>query len=198
VAWTDERNDVAECMTAGNPCAEEEYYRRFDVASQTFGAETRLTFDPPGSPKPSWAPSIAAAGNLVHLAFLDARTGAFQVYYKRSLDGGTSWQPDVLLGSAQGTVQAARPTVDALGDEVHLAWFTFDGFPADIQYSHSVDQGATFAPPLNLSNAGPTAAARFPHVAVAKDHTAHVIFYDTRNTDPTGVRIEIYYARPGG
>ena len=198
VAWTDERDDVADCMTAGNSCAEEEYYRRFDVASGGWGAETRLTFDAAGAAKPSWAPSIAVSQGAVHLAFFDARSGPFQVYYKRSLDGGASWQGDVLLGPAQGTAQAARPTIAALDGDVHLVWFSFSDFPADVLYSRSSDNGSTWSSPLDLTNDGPTAAARFPHVAVAPDHTAHVLFYDTRNSDASGARVEIYYARPGG
>jgi hypothetical protein len=95
-------------------------------------------------------------------------------------------------------VQAARPTIAALDGDVHLVWFTFDNFPADVLYSRSSDNGATWSSPLNLTNDGPTAAARLPHVAVAPDHAAHVIFYDTRNSDASGAKVELYYARPGG
>jgi hypothetical protein len=76
------------------------------------------------------------------------------------------------------TAQAARPTIAALDGDVHLVWLTFDNFCA--------------------ANDGPTAAARFPHIAVAPDHAAHIIFYDTRNSDASGAKVEIYYARPRG
>ena len=59
-----------------------------------------------------------------------------------------------------------------------------------------VDDGARWSSPLNLTSA-PTAvgAARMPHVTIAPDRAAHVVWHDTRHSDGAGPRIELYYAR---
>ena len=199
VAWTDERNDVAECTAGANPCHEEEYYRRSLDDGATWQAEERLTFDPPGAPTESWAPSMAVWQDSVHIAYLDKRTGYFQIYYRRSTTAGASFDPETLFAAAAMFLNAARPTLAARAGDVHLTWFGFSTFDADIYYSRSMDDGATWSPFLDLT-AGPEAvgAARVPHIAVAPDHTAHIIWYDTRLSDAAGPRIELFYARPNG
>lgn len=193
VAWTDERNDLAECTKGANSCHEEEYYRRSTDDGASWGAETRLTFDPPGMPKESWAPSLAVWKDSVHIAYLDHRTGVFQNYYRRSSDAGQSFAPEVMLASDSKFQNAARPTIAARDGAVHLTWFGFSQFEADVYYAFSPDDGATFAPFVDLTpEAGK--AARIPHIAVAPDHGVHVVWYDTRLSNPTdGVRIELFY-----
>jgi hypothetical protein len=163
----------------------------------TWGAETRLTFDPAGQPKESWAPSIAVWQDSVHIAYLDHRSGFFQNYYRRSRDGGKTFAPEVMLAADPQFQNAARPTLAARDGVVHLAWFGFSAFDADIYYSRSLDDGSTWSPYLDLTSDG-AGAARIPHVAVGPDHSAHIIWYDTRNSDANGAKIEIYYSHPEG
>jgi hypothetical protein len=147
-------------------------------------------------PAESWAPSIAVAQGTVHVAFFDKRSGLFQVYYKRSPDGGDNWDQEVLVGPAQGTTQSVRPTVAALDGDVHIAWFAYSDFPANIHYRRSVDDGASWdCPRIDVTQLGPTAAARIPHVAATPDRAAHLIWYDTRHSDASGAKVEIYYGR---
>jgi hypothetical protein len=199
VAWTDERDDLGECTTGTNSCREEEYYRRSLDGGETWGPETRLTFDPAGAPRESWAPSLAVWQDSVHVAYLDKRTGFFQVYHRRSTDGGATFGAEAMIASDPVFANAARPTIAVREGDVHLTWFGFTSFDADVYYSRSQDDGATWSPFVDLTG-GPDAvgAARVPHVAVAPDHAAHVIWYDTRLSDQAGPRIEIFYGRPGG
>jgi hypothetical protein len=199
VAWTDERNDLAECTRGANSCMEEEYYRRSPDGGASWGSETRLTFDPPGMPAESWAPSLAVWQSSVHLAYLDKRTGFFQVYYRRSTDGGTSFGSELMVPSDPMFTNAARPTIAARDGEVHVAWFGFSAFEADVYYSRSTDDGASWAPYVDLTgDPAAVGAARVPHIGVAPDQTAHIIWYDTRLSDASGPRVELFYGRPGG
>jgi len=196
VAWTDERDDTGECTKGSNSCREEEYYRRSLDGGKSWQAELRLTSDAPGAPKESWAPSLAVWGNSVHVAYLDRRTGLFRNYYRRSLDGGQSFLPEVELTADPAFDQAARPHLAVRGQAVHLVWFGFTDFDADIYYSRSLDDGARWSSPLDLTAAtAAVGAARMPHVAVAPDGAAHVVWYDSRHSDGAGPRIELYYAR---
>lgn len=196
VGWTDERDDLAECTLGKNPCREEEYYRRSTDNGFSWGPEVRLTADPPGAPKESWAPSIAAWQGSVHLTYLDKRSGFFQVYYRRSLDGGSTWNLEVQVAADPQYMNAARPTVAVRQSDVLLSWFGFSAFEADVYDSRSADGGSTFSPYRNLTADGAAiGAARMPHVAIGRDHTSHILFYDTRHSDGNGPRIELYHAR---
>lgn len=195
VAWTDERHDTMEC-TLGGVCREEEYYRRSLDGGMTWEPELRLTTDPEGARAESWAPSLSAWGESVHLAYFDKRTGLFQIYYRRSLDGGATWGADMLLSSGQGPLAAVRPSLMAAANDVHVAWFEYQDFPADIYYRRSQDAGASWGAPYNLTNGFPN-AARIPSAAAAPDGRAHVVWYDTRHSDASGPRTEIYYAGAG-
>jgi hypothetical protein len=64
-----------------------------------WSAERRLTFGP-GAKQTNYnfARSVAAGPDgQVHAVWFDDRSGISQVYTKRSLDGGVTWQPDVQL-----------------------------------------------------------------------------------------------------
>ncbi len=196
VAWTDERDDLGECSAGTNPCREEEYYRRSLDGGATFGPELRLTSDPPNAPAASWAPSLAVDGDAVHLVYFDQRSGRFQIFYRRSLDGGASFGDDVLISTGQEATNAARAVIAARGGAVHVAWFTYADFPADVFHAASLDGGTTWSPPAALTADAPSAAARLPHIAVGPDRAPHVIWYDTRDSDGGGARVEIYYASP--
>jgi hypothetical protein len=81
---------------------------------------------------------------------------------------------------------------------VHVVW-------ARLATRRSTTAGASFDPEaliaadaMFMNAARPTIAARMPHIAVAPDHTAHILWYDTRFSDAGGPRIELFYARPNG
>ncbi len=189
VAWTDERDDIGECTRDGNPCREEEYYRRSLDGGATWDAEMRLTVDP----AESWAPSIAAWDDSVHVVYLDRRTGAFRNYHRRSLDGGATWEAEALLPAAPEFANAARPNVAARAGAVLIAWFGFTDFEADVYAASSADDGASWSGALDLTATSP-GAARLPHVALDASGRGHVVFYDTRHSDGAGPRVEVYYA----
>jgi len=193
VAWTDERDDLVEC-TLGGICREEEYYRGSFDGGASWGDETRLTFDPPGSPAASWAPSIAVWEDQVHVAYFDERSGTFVVYHRRSIDAGETWEPETLLSVETTSQKAVRPSVAARSGDVAVAWFDFTDFEADVWTSRSADGGQTWSPPLDLTPSAP-GAARIPSVAIAPDASAHAIWYDTRASDGDGPRVEVFYAR---
>ena len=40
---------------------------------------------------------VASSGNDVHVVWYDSRDGNYEIYYKRSTDGGISWEADTRL-----------------------------------------------------------------------------------------------------
>ncbi len=76
VFWTEYRD--------GNP---EIYYKRSTDDGTSWGADTRLTFDP----ALSYSPSGEAYGSSVYVVWYDFRDGQEEIYFKSSTDGGTNW-----------------------------------------------------------------------------------------------------------
>lgn len=125
------------------------------------------------------------------------RTGTFQDYYRRSTDGGARFEAEILLPSDPLFANAARPTIAVRDATVHVAWFGFTDFEADVYHACPPDDGRTWSEAFDLTEDG-AGAAPLPHVAVDRSGAPHVIWYDTRHSDASGPRVEVYYARPWG
>lgn len=180
VVWCDERHDPKDCGV--KPCTpsptnltlEEEYYRRsLDAGRSWTEPEQRLTNDP----GPSWAPTIAATGPYVHIAYIDGRGGTFRVFYQSSSSYGAAgtWTAekvvsgDVTLGS--------RASLDAAGGRVGIVWQGTR--PADlgtnVYYFGSEDSGGHWAPPRLVSGSGGQAAN--PNLVLSRvDGSRHVVW----------------------
>ena len=138
----------------------------------------RLTFDPPGSPEWSWAPCIVAWHDDVHVAFFDARTGSFEIYYRRSRDGGATWEDERGLTGALDPTELGRwrPSLAAIGDRLEIAfWVPVPGGDSAALAMHSFDGGDSWSIPLEFSD-GP--AAVHPAVALSASGIAHLAWYD--------------------
>jgi hypothetical protein len=99
-------------------------------------------------------PKVAVSGNNVHVVWADQRDNGstYQVYYKRSTDGGLTWGTDTKLTSI--STGATDPCVVASGNTVHIAWgaINADSENYDIYYQRSTDNGQTWGVAINLSN----------------------------------------------
>lgn len=136
------------------------------------------------------ARSIAAGPTgFIHVVFYDNRTGSQQVYYKRSVDSGSTWSADTLLSN--GTGFKAEPAVAASGGYVHAVWEDRDSgvYNAGILYRRSTDAGVTWLaetllalPAYNCRNPSVAAQDSFVHVAWADDSAGREIYY-RRSTD---------------
>ncbi|MDD5312833.1 MAG: exo-alpha-sialidase [Dehalococcoidia bacterium] len=171
IAWYDQRDGDAEI-----------YYKRSLDGGATWGADTRLT-DCLGN---SYTPSIAVSGNTVHVAWHDERTpGNEEIYYKRSTDGGTTWDPDTRLTNAAGT--SALASIAVSGNNVHVAWQDNRDGNWEIYYTHSIDGGVNFDPGTRLTDAA--GESKYPSIAVSGNNV-HVAWHDERSGN-----LQIYYKR---
>ena len=249
-AWVDLRD--------GN---EEEYFRRSADSGATWGPETRLTHDGADS----WAPSIAASADTVHVVWFDRRdagvshfdveekvdealqlvglpiepapptdpsmyylpplmrrmeekvkkvqaaapgwvrsggdpdrleaklkefertmnwwTNGWEIYYKRSADGGATWGPDIRLTNAPSVSQ--RPSIAVSGINLHVVWFDERDGNFEVYYKHSPDGGNSWRSDTRLTDA--PGASMHPTIA-ARDDSLHVVWFDERDGST-----EIYY-----
>lgn len=200
VAWTDDRYNIDDLgkpydcgpIGGGPTCHEEEFYRRSTDGGASFSeAEARLTSDPPNAPKYSWAPSIVAGKQDVHIVYFDQRSGTFQLYHRRSRDAGKTWDADVSLTSALDSQPAGgwwRPSLSVSENQLRLTfWRQADAVVSSVWAMTSADTGVTWTAPVLLSEGS---AALQPAVAMGLDGVAHFVWYDS-----VAGNQELYYRR---
>jgi hypothetical protein len=167
VVWSEYRD--------GNP---EVYYKRSTDAGLSWEFDVRLTADASSS----FAPSLAASGSAVHVVWYDQRDGNFEVYTKRSTDGGASWGADTRITS--DGADSWFPSVAVSGPQVHIAWEEYrDGNP-ELYYRRSVDGGDSWGAETRLTFDGAPSVAAGATIAPsisASGASAHVVWSDERD-----------------
>ncbi|MFA7360062.1 MAG: T9SS type A sorting domain-containing protein [Candidatus Kapaibacterium sp.] len=172
VVWYENRN--------GN---DEIYYKRSTNSGVNWGADTRLT----NNSFTSYNPSISVSGSVLHVLWYDNRDGNNEIYYKRSLDGGSTWGSDTRLTSDSNAVSKYDPSVAVSGAVVHVVWHDNRSSNNEIYYKRSADGGASWSPDSALTHN--TANSNNSHVE-AYGSTVHVVWTDSRDGNE-----EIYYNR---
>lgn len=139
VAWQDPRDGNWEI-----------YYIRSTDGGTTWGAGARLT----NAGGDSMYPSIAVSGNNVHIVWQDLRGGNFQIYYKNSFDGGTTWGADTQIVNSPRLSEF--PSIAVSSNNVHVVSQDNRGqyYPKwDIYYKRSTNGGTTWGADTGLTNA---------------------------------------------
>ncbi len=114
------------------------YHKKSTDGGLTWSSRTRLAWYSASAPATSITTDSA---NNIHVVYIDNHTGTDEIYYKKSTDGGTTWNsPQRLTWS---TNQNFNPNIIADGsDGLHLAWDTFvyvpdiGGYTTEIFYKN--------------------------------------------------------------
>ncbi|CAN5558527.1 hypothetical protein BH10BAC5_BH10BAC5_21100 [soil metagenome] len=126
IAWVDDRDGNTEIYNKNS----------FDNGS-TWSNELRVTNNTFNSQNPS----ITSSGDNVYLVYGDDRNGPMQIFYKRSLNRGLSWEPETIL--VQNGYTNFRPIIEVSGSNVYLVWFVH--YPWMIYYKMSTNAGSTWS-----------------------------------------------------
>jgi hypothetical protein len=153
----------------------EVYYKRSTDGGSSWGADTRLTNDAARS----YYPSVSASGSVVHVVWQDDRNGNWEIYYKHSTDGGSSWGSDTRLTNT--SISQLDPSVSASGSVVHVVWrgwrFSGGGWHWTCDKG-SLDGGMSWGPVTNLAD-HPFGVSS-PFVSVSES-VVHVVWEDGIN-----------------
>lgn len=156
------------------------FYKRSVDQGINWGPDTNLT-QAPGS---SETPCIAAIDSILHVLWFDNRDGgAYEIYYKRSIDQGLTWEPDIRLTDDPGV--SFGPCAATKDSIVHIVWQDSRDGNWELYYKRSVNYGLTWGPDTRLTNASETSES--PSV-VASGSNIHIVWWDNRDGN-----YEIYY-----
>jgi len=169
VVWQD--------MTPGN---NEIYCRTSTDGGSTWISSKRLTWTTGLSEQPV---IVADASGRLHVAWQDNTTWQWQIYYKNSEDGGSTWSTTRAITGTSGDSfyadLAAGPS-----DHLHMVW---NAYP-QVYYKTSTDGGAGWTTGRRLTWSG--GLSGYPALAVDSSGDLHVVW----DNDATG-KDEIYYKK---
>ena len=178
VVWVDDRD--------GN---EEIYYKKSNDGGNTWNNDLRLT----NNPNTSTNPSIWSYGSNIHVVWQDDRDGNYEIYYKKSNDGGNTWSNDLRL--TNNPQESFYPSIFVSGLNVHVTWTDSRDGNREIYYKNSIDGGNTWSQDIRLTN-NPNASQN--SFLFASGTKIHLIWTDDRDgnweiyykKNPTGNEIE--------
>jgi hypothetical protein len=163
VVWNDTRDGNYEI-----------YYKHSTDNGDSWDIDTRLT----NNPNYSGYPWVAVSGSNIHTFWQDNRDGNWEIYYKRSINNGVTWEADSRLTNYPGESGGACGTV--AGNNIHVVWKENRDGNYEIYYkrnliadlfvqtplltgsqpaSNQVWCGAAYTPYDTVVNNGPTTAS---------------------------------------
>jgi len=163
-------SDIYAFWFDGTPGNYEIFFRKSADSGSSWQASKRLTYTS-GS---SWYPAIAVNGAKIYVAWQDDTVGNDEIYFKRTLDGGATWQDNQRLTNTSGNSE--EPAIAVNGANVYVVWHDDTSGTRDIFFRKSADGGATWQTAIPLRNntewsADPAIAVNGATVYVVWDET---------------------------
>ena len=158
------------------------YYKRSSDGGSNWGADVRLTTNTSISQEPS----VSASGTLVHVVWEDYRDGNYEIYYKRSTDGGVNWGADTRLTNSAN--YSSLSSVSVSGTNVHVAWIDERDGNSEVYYKRSTDDGVNWGTDTRLTNS--IYYSSLPSISVS-GMNLHIAWEDKRD----GGNAEIYHKK---
>ena len=170
------------------------FNRSLDGGVTWLAADVRLNRGPAGFTV-AVEPTIRADGTSVYVTWQDDRLGANDVFFDRSLDGGTTWlgqQVRVNTNAGPGKTSRSHMAVD--DGAVYVVWWDLRhtvGIDGDIYFNRSLDDGTSWLANDVRIDRDPTGLAwSFNPRVAARGDTVHVVWLDRRDGQP-----DVYYTR---
>lgn len=145
---------------------------------------SRLTWNPSDSDNPSVA---VDSNRYVHVVWEDDNPGDYEIYYRRSTDGGVTWAGAKRLTWNAGDSRNPAIAIDA-DDYIHVVWDDDTPGRQEIYYRKSTNGGVGWTAVKRLTQLN--GDSRSPSIAADPNDNLHIVWYDT-----TPGNNEIYYAK---
>jgi hypothetical protein len=161
------------------------YYKRSTNNGVNWSSDVRLTNSTGFSEHPHVA--TTPDGQTIHVVWQDYRDGNYEIYYKRSTNGGVNWGSDTRLTNATGN--SRWPSLAISGTTIHLTWTDDRTGTEQIYYKKSTNNGISWTSDVRVVD------QRSVVSSVVLSHNGqlvHLVWMDYRHG--TNNR-EIYYKR---
>lgn len=153
-----------------NPGNFEVFYMKSTDEGATWTSSRRLTWNS-GS---ALDPEIALdSGNNIHVFWADDTPGNYEIYYKKSTNGGVTWVTRRLTWNA-GLSYSPVISLDS-SSQIHLIWVDETPGNQEIFYKNSTNGGLDWTAKRLTWNSGDSEE---PAIAVDSNKHIHVVFYD--------------------
>jgi hypothetical protein len=164
------------------------YYKNSTDGGSTWTPAKRLTWTAGHSEGPVLA---IDSNDVIHVIWSDfTATSNYEIYYKRSADGGATWSYSKRLTWTPLSSGLPAIAIDP-GDTIHIVWTDIVQGHDEIYYKNSSDGGATWTAAKRLT--WTSSYALFPDVATDSDKNIHVVWYHASQS--SGGSPEIYYRK---
>jgi len=119
-------------------------------------------------------PSIATdSGNNIHMVWEDESPGNFEVFYRKSTNGGASWTTKRLTWNSGNSFNPVIATDS--GNNIHVVWEDDNSGNFEIYYKSSTNGGVNWTTKRLTWNSG---NSRIPAMAKDSSDNIHVIWGD--------------------
>jgi len=171
VVWEDERSQDVEV-----------YHKCSTDGGLTWGSDVHVSV----ISGPQGQPSVAVVAGCVQVVWVDfSLMGNSEIYFCRSVDGGSTWDSPVQISYAAGF--SSSPSIAAEGSNIHIAWHDsrLGWWNNEIFYRRSTNDGVNWSTEEQLTM--DTTFSNTPSIAVSGNNI-HVAWEEMRDGN-----FEIYY-----
>jgi hypothetical protein len=140
----------------------------------------------------SLLPRVAAVpgSNNVYAVWTDNTAGNYEIFFKRSTDGGATFGNTINLSNNSGVSLLPRVAAVPGSNNVYIMWVDNTAGKYNVFFKRSTDGGATFGNTINLSNNNNVGLSFFPQMATSSSFKVYVVWAD----NSTG-RYNVFFKR---
>jgi len=141
------------------------------ISAQTWLPTKRITWSSGGS----FSPAIALdSSNNIHIVWSDIGPGNYEIFYKKSIDGGVTWAPSKRLTWNSGWTGEPDIAVDS-SNNIHVVWDDDTSGNYEIFYKKSTNGGVSWTTRRLTWNTG---GSYSPAISVDSSSNIHVTWFD--------------------
>jgi len=122
------------------------YFRKSADGGITWKSAKRLT----NNAGESYVPVLAVGGANVYVTWQDDTPGNKEIYFRRSVDGGATWQVAQRLTDNSGS--SCYPAISVYAANVYVAWVDDTSEAREIYFRRSADSSVTWKSAIKITN----------------------------------------------